>query len=103
MSVHRINYGSYQFGALKVTLKCMNGRLIARVGGGWLQLEEFLRRYLLINLDPVESSALLEEDTFSLIEVDRENVRLRQSLSVPSSARNRRSPTRNLKEKPRWK
>ena len=46
--VHRISAGTYQFGALRVSMKCVNGKLIARVGGGWLQVITFASHDILV-------------------------------------------------------
>src|SRR4051812_10639351 len=59
-SIERINSNQYIFGTTKLHLKCVNGYLIgnhpvlssdliastARIGGGWMRLDDFLRRHL---------------------------------------------------------
>jgi len=44
-SIRRVSPGKYVFGNMKVHLRCVNGYLVARVGGGWMKLEEFVVKY----------------------------------------------------------
>lgn len=39
--------GKYVVGNFVMNLKCVNGHLVARVGGGWLTMQEFLTKYAL--------------------------------------------------------
>jgi len=41
----RISEGSYVFGTRKVSAKIMNNRLVIRVGGGYMNIEEFINTY----------------------------------------------------------
>ena len=38
----RVNPGIYQFGSKKVCVRVEQGKIIIRVGGGFLQIDEFL-------------------------------------------------------------
>jgi hypothetical protein len=47
--IRRVSKGQYNFGPLKLYIKSVNGKLVARVGGGWVPIEEFFARYSTIN------------------------------------------------------
>lgn len=42
---YRISEGVYMFGTKRITAKIMNGKLVVRVGGGYMLIEEFLQTY----------------------------------------------------------
>jgi len=44
-SIIRLGSGMYMFGNMKVHLRCVNGYLVARVGGGWMPLTQFLNKH----------------------------------------------------------
>ena len=37
--------GQYMFGNKKVSAKVQNGKLLIRVGGGWVTMEEYIKHY----------------------------------------------------------
>jgi len=43
--VKRIGDGYYIFGTKKIYAKIMNGKLVIRVGGGFMVIEEFIAAY----------------------------------------------------------
>jgi hypothetical protein len=43
--VERLAEGHYMVGSKKVYAKIMNGKLIIRVGGGYMTIDEFLQHY----------------------------------------------------------
>jgi len=43
--VERIAEGNYMWGSKKIFAKIMNGRLIIRVGGGYMLIDEFLKHF----------------------------------------------------------
>jgi len=45
IEVQRISGGNYMFGTKKILAKIINGRLIIRVGGGYMNAEEFIDQY----------------------------------------------------------
>ena len=45
IEVQRINNGSYMFGSKKILAKIINGRLVIRVGGGYMNANEFIEQY----------------------------------------------------------
>lgn len=47
----RLNPGIYQFGSKKVCIRVEQGKIIIRVGGGYMQIEEFLEQYTTIELE----------------------------------------------------
>lgn len=40
--VQRLGDGNYMFGSRKIYSKIMNDKLVVRVGGGWMLIDEFL-------------------------------------------------------------
>jgi len=45
IQIKRIDWGKYAIAGLKMNIRIVNGRLVARVGGGWMRLEELMARY----------------------------------------------------------
>jgi hypothetical protein len=43
--VKRIGPNMYNFGTKKISAKIINGRLVIRVGGGYMGIEEFMMYY----------------------------------------------------------
>lgn len=43
--VKRLGEGQYMYGSKKIFAKIMNGKLIIRVGGGYMLIDEFLKNY----------------------------------------------------------
>lgn len=45
IEVQRISASNYMFGTKKILAKIINGRLVIRVGGGYMNVEEFIEQY----------------------------------------------------------
>ena len=45
IDVQRISASNYLFGSKKILAKIMNGKLVIRVGGGYMSAEEFIEQY----------------------------------------------------------
>jgi hypothetical protein len=45
IEVERISANNYIFGTKKILAKIINGRLVIRVGGGFMNAEEFIEQY----------------------------------------------------------
>ena len=45
ISVQRLTAGNYMFGTKKILAKIINGKLVIRVGGGYMNAEEFIDQY----------------------------------------------------------
>jgi hypothetical protein len=43
--IKRLGNGYYLFGTKKIFAKIMNGKLVIRVGGGYMVIEEFIATY----------------------------------------------------------
>lgn len=43
--VKRLGEGQYMYGSKKIFAKIMNGKLVIRVGGGYMLIDEFLKNY----------------------------------------------------------
>jgi hypothetical protein len=51
------------FGSKKIFAKIMNGKLVIRVGGGYMLIDEFLRNYAQIERDKaMEMMSIYEDD-----------------------------------------
>lgn len=48
--VQKMDFGKYKFGTRVVLAKIVNGKLVIRVGGGYISVEEFLEKYAKIEL-----------------------------------------------------
>ena len=62
--ISRISEGWYMFGSKKIYTKIMNNKLVCRVGGGFMNMDEFISTYAeserlkLERMDPAEIEAL---------------------------------------------
>lgn len=45
LPMKRLGDGNYLFGTKKIYAKIMNGKLVIRVGGGFMSIEEFIATY----------------------------------------------------------
>jgi Growth-Arrest-Specific Protein 2 Domain len=54
ISFVREKEGVYQFGSKRVFLKLENGKIYARVGGGFMAIEEFIKIYTSLELDKIQ-------------------------------------------------
>jgi hypothetical protein len=45
IKITRIGNGFYMFGSKKIYAKIMNGKLVIRVGGGYMSIDEFMKHY----------------------------------------------------------
>ncbi len=52
--VKRLGEGQYMYGSKKIFAKIMNGKLIIRVGGGYMLIDEFLANYAEIEVSKLE-------------------------------------------------
>jgi hypothetical protein len=43
--IHRLGNNQYMFGTRKIFAKIINGKLVIRVGGGYMGIEEFMMYY----------------------------------------------------------
>jgi len=50
LDVKRLGVGSYMFGTKKIMCKIINGKLVVRVGGGYMSADEFIEQYGRIEL-----------------------------------------------------
>jgi hypothetical protein len=61
IEVQRISGGNYMFGTKKILAKIINGRLIIRVGGGYMNAEEFIDQYGKIEMMKIMKMEELKE------------------------------------------
>ena len=81
LPVKRIGDGYYMFGTKKIFAKIMQGKLVIRVGGGYMSVEEFIRTYADFEVQKVQQ--LVERGLFNLDEYD--NTELFQVEVSPGS------------------
>jgi hypothetical protein len=51
--IQRLGDGNYMFGSRKIFAKIMNDKLVIRVGGGFMLIDEFLNTYGKQELDKI--------------------------------------------------
>ena len=64
--VKRLGDGFYLFGTRKIYAKIMNGKLVIRVGGGYMFIEKFIETYAEQEL--IKINAILEKEGLSSVE-----------------------------------
>jgi len=69
----RLGGGFYLFGTRKIYAKIMNGRLVVRVGGGYMTIDEFVSSYEMSELKKLEKLAVREE-VDSIYDLDLEAI-----------------------------
>lgn len=63
MPIKRLGDGNYMFGTRKIYVKCISGRLVVRVGGGFMSIEEFLGQYADMEMTKVQ--LMIDNGTFN--------------------------------------
>ena len=77
MPVKRTGQNNYMFGTKKISAKIINGRLVIRVGGGYMGIEEFMMYYgqqELLKIQKEEAAIAITSD-LSLLENDEDIVK----------------------------
>lgn len=69
--IKRLGGGFYLFGLKKIYAKIMNGKLVIRVGGGYMIIEEFISSYAQAELNKLEQLAR-REGVSDFMELDLE-------------------------------
>jgi small-conductance mechanosensitive channel len=69
LPISRLGGGQYMFGSKKIFAKVMNKKLVVRVGGGYMSMDEFIQTYAeserlkLLHMDPEEIERLHSSGT----------------------------------------
>lgn len=66
--IKRLGGGYYLFGTKKIYAKILNGRLVIRVGGGYMVIDEFIQTYAQQELIKIQARRAAGEDPFALDE-----------------------------------
>ena len=66
LPVKRIGDGNYLFGTKKIFARIMQGKLVIRVGGGFMSIDEFINTYAEFEVQKVQQ--LIEQGKFNLDE-----------------------------------
>lgn len=53
--IRRIEEGRYLFGTKKIYAKIINGKLMVRVGGGYMSIEEFVEKHQVKEIDKLKA------------------------------------------------
>jgi hypothetical protein len=59
--VKRLGEGQYMYGSKKIFAKIMNGRLIIRVGGGYMLIDEFLKNYAEVEREKSGAKGVIDD------------------------------------------
>lgn len=70
LPVKRLGDGNYIFGTKKCQARIMNGRLVVRVGGGYMSMEEFLKNYADFEVQKVQQ--LIDKGAFNIEEYENQ-------------------------------
>ena len=68
MPIRRLGNGYYIFGTRKVYAKIMNGKLVIRVGGGYMVIDEFIQTYADIEMNKIKTIQDQGGDPFAVDE-----------------------------------
>ncbi len=60
LAIKRLGGGYYMFGTKKIYCKIINGKLVVRVGGGYMGIEEFITQYGQQEIDKMNNQANVE-------------------------------------------
>lgn len=85
----RLGGGYYMFGTRKIYAKIMNGKLVIRVGGGYMGLEEFVNTYADVELQRIDNLCSKGIDPFA--DWDKTD-----NQGRPQTAKGAKSPGRKL-------
>lgn len=66
--VKRLGKNEYLFGSKKIIAKMVNGRLLIRVGGGFMYVEQFIQQYAKIEIMKLRKQGLLNDNRNSIID-----------------------------------
>ena len=111
--VQRIEQGRYIFGTKKISAKIQNGKLIIRVGGGYMSVDEFVSQYgsielekMQLDISPTRQSAMSTSFAQSNTNVSRKvgavgNSTFGSKFAVDISSSPRRSNSKSPKKSPR--
>jgi Growth-Arrest-Specific Protein 2 Domain len=64
LPVKRLGDGNYIFGTKKIFAKILNGKLVIRVGGGFMSIDEFIQCYA--EVETAKVNQMLERGTFNI-------------------------------------
>ncbi len=68
--IKRIGNGFYMFGTKKIYAKIMNGKLVIRVGGGYMSIDEFMKHYGIQEMQKLQRMELEEEQKDEELDVE---------------------------------
>jgi chromosome segregation ATPase len=89
--VKRLGGGFYLFGTRKIYAKIMNGKIVIRVGGGYMVVQEFIESYAEAELAKI--NAILErEGLTSVDQIDLEEYCLKGNKTAYGNTRGEASP-----------
>ena len=104
--IRKIGNGFYLFGTKKIFAKILNGKLVIRVGGGFMIIEEFIATYADIEMSKInkmtdEQLMALGQDSQEMITSINPNARLSMYRGTAVSRKSAGSPNMMGKTDPR--
>lgn len=97
--IRKIGGGYYIFGTKKIYAKIMNGKLVIRVGGGYMVIEEFVQTYGEIEKNKIQQIREMGGDPFALDEKGSP-IRFSRGARSPGGVGSRGSRSRSGKRSP---
>jgi len=97
VTINRLGNGYYTFGTRKIFAKVINGKLVIRVGGGYMGIEEFMRYYgqqELTRMQKFNEVAMPEEEDEWVGECELDIDKLKKRLRDRSASARKESPSR---------
>ena len=90
--IQRLGDGNYMFGSRKIYAKIMNDKLVVRVGGGYMLIDEFLNTYGHQEIDKINMLAARNAAAGGNFTGDRGSPQGRQSPKSAAMNKARMSP-----------
>ena len=104
LPISRLGGGQYMFGSKKIYAKVMNNKLVVRVGGGYMDMNEFIQTYAeserlkLQHMDPAEVERLHQSNQDKrIIETQPLSTRAR-SPKVPNPVKSPRNSSNSARK-----
>lgn len=85
--IKKLGDGYYLFGTRKIYAKILNGKLVIRVGGGYMVIEEFISTYAekeLIKMETLNGREQLKDEQFRK---SQQSMRMSRSGASPQPLR----------------
>ena len=97
--IRRMEQGFYLFGTRKIYAKVLNNKLVVRVGGGYMHIDEFIHQYTPLEVDKIERTDVIERFSMKqkIQKISTQGAERAVETSPIRSPRKPQSPERNQK------